>query len=46
MAVKLYPAESPVYLMVAARDFPGKYTKGDIVEVCAKGTVWTSMQQI
>jgi hypothetical protein len=39
MAANLQPQNPPVYLILAARDFPGKYMKGDIVEVCAKGTL-------
>jgi len=39
MAANLYPADPPVYLQVAARDYPNKFKKGDIVEVYAKGTL-------
>lgn len=39
MAANLDPTIPPVYLQVAAMDFPGKFRKGDIVEVYASGTL-------
>ena len=39
MAANLDSTSPPVYLQVAARDYPNKFSKGDIVEVYAKGTL-------
>ena len=38
MAVPLYPAEAPVYLLVAAETVPGKFDRGDITSIRAKGS--------